>query len=111
VHHNINIELLRFQKLTIYIALWTFNTQWASGMGRLKSYLLFVGKKLVGGWLLLVTSILLCQVHFENQKLNSTKFNDFSLRFMFFFFHFPSYKNQKKKFKCNLPFQPRSMPS
>jgi hypothetical protein len=49
VHHNINIELLRFKILTICIVLRTFNTQWASGMGRLKSYLLFVGKTLVGG--------------------------------------------------------------
>jgi hypothetical protein len=111
VHRKINIELLRFQKPTICIALWTFNTQWASGMGRLKSYLLFVGKKLVGGWLLLVTSILLCQVHFENQKLNSTKFNDFSLKFMFLFCIFLHTKTTKNKFKCNLPFQSRSMPS
>jgi hypothetical protein len=80
-------------------------------MGRLKSYLLFVGERLVGGWLLLVTSILLCQVHFENQKLNSTKFNDFSLIFKFFSFPFFFIQNNKRKFKCNLPFQSRSMPS
>jgi len=66
-------------------------------MGRLKSYLLFVSKKLVGGWLLLVTSILLCQVHFKNQKLNSTKFNDFSLKFMFFFPPFFFIQKQQKK--------------